>query len=682
MSRIHVGTTLLVALLATASAMAQDAERLMKAATTLETVDGNLPAAIAQYKRVVASGNRALAAQALYRIAECHRKLGDARARSVYEQLVREYADQPEAVARARARLRDAGGAVSAAAAVTPRMRTVWQGDKVDLFGQVSSDGRWITFTDWAGGGNLVVHDTVTKTDRPLTNKKSWAEPGNSDWSAISKDGTQVAYGWSTPAGYELRVLPMQVSTTMSPRTVLAASPEVAFLGAYDWSPDGRSVAIGTSRKDGTGQIGVVDVQSGTQRTLKSVDWHGPERIYFSRDGRFLAYDGLAPGSDTQRDIYVMAVDGSREVPVVVHAADDQLLGWTPDGSRLLFTSDRTGSVAAWSVQVVDGSPRGVPELLRADVGNAFSLGITDAGAVYIYKDVSTRDIRRARVDLKAGRIVGGMLSYEQGFTQQVSLPFWSPDGTKLAAQSCAGKCIVVRDASTGASRVVPIFYTREPRWSPDGGSFIAAARDRRGRNGIFRIDVTTGQPSLVVLGPGFNAQPQWLPDGASFVYRHGPKIMTARVDGGEPRELASVPRLRLLELSPDGRNIAYLVDAQQGGAASLWVMPVSGGQARQLLPELEAGKQEFARGLAWVPGSDAVLVARKAEEHWHLWRVPADGQPATRLEMDESAWPPDAFDRRFTLSPDGSTLAFLHGTTAAEVWALEGVVSTTRARK
>lgn len=57
----------------------------------------------------------------------------------------------------------------------------------------------------------------------------------------------------------------------------------------------------------------------------------------FSPDGRYLAYDLAAGEKTSQWDIYVLAVDGSREVPAEVHPADDTLPGWTPDGSRLLF---------------------------------------------------------------------------------------------------------------------------------------------------------------------------------------------------------------------------------------------------------------------------------------------------------------------------------------------------------
>ena len=62
-------------------------------------VEGDLKGAIEAYKKVVANAgaNRALAAQALVRMAECYQKLGGAQARKVFEQVLRDYADQAEA---------------------------------------------------------------------------------------------------------------------------------------------------------------------------------------------------------------------------------------------------------------------------------------------------------------------------------------------------------------------------------------------------------------------------------------------------------------------------------------------------------------------------------------------------------------------------------------------------------
>ena len=73
----------------------RSAEVQMKAAQQKAEVEGDLKGAIEAYKKVVAAAgsNRALAAEALVRMADCYEKLGDAEARNVYERIVRDYAD-------------------------------------------------------------------------------------------------------------------------------------------------------------------------------------------------------------------------------------------------------------------------------------------------------------------------------------------------------------------------------------------------------------------------------------------------------------------------------------------------------------------------------------------------------------------------------------------------------------
>ena len=100
-------------------------EAQLKAAQHKEEVEGDLKGAIEQ-SRIVRSGDRALEARALIRMAECYRKLGDKESRTIYEQVVRQYSDQHEAVALARRRL---NGAPYAA---PPRGdRAVWTGPNV-----------------------------------------------------------------------------------------------------------------------------------------------------------------------------------------------------------------------------------------------------------------------------------------------------------------------------------------------------------------------------------------------------------------------------------------------------------------------------------------------------------------------------------------------------------------------
>ncbi len=85
----------------------KQAEVLLQAAQNTELVQGDLEAAIGQYKKILATygGSRAVAAKALVRMGHCYERLGNAEARRAYERVVREYVDQSEAAGEARARL-------------------------------------------------------------------------------------------------------------------------------------------------------------------------------------------------------------------------------------------------------------------------------------------------------------------------------------------------------------------------------------------------------------------------------------------------------------------------------------------------------------------------------------------------------------------------------------------------
>src|SRR5205814_2531504 len=82
-------------------------ESMLGAALHQEEVQGDLKGAIAAYQKVVAAPgvSRKTAAEALVRVGQCYEKLGNVESRKAYERVVREYADQKDAVTLARARL-------------------------------------------------------------------------------------------------------------------------------------------------------------------------------------------------------------------------------------------------------------------------------------------------------------------------------------------------------------------------------------------------------------------------------------------------------------------------------------------------------------------------------------------------------------------------------------------------
>ena len=144
----------------------------------------------------------------------------------------------------------------------------------------------------------------------------------------------------------------------------------------------------------------------GSVRVLKSFGpQRSPNNLSFSPDGRFIAYD-VPPAEDgPARDVVVAAVDGSREVPVVSHAANDELLGWFADGQRLLLTSDRTGTNDVYALVILDGRAQGEPRILKRDVGAVTAaMGFTRSGEFVFGTRPDSADVQLATLDA-AGRL-------------------------------------------------------------------------------------------------------------------------------------------------------------------------------------------------------------------------------------------------------------------------------------
>ena len=642
---ITIATVALAAAIVGASGDAgQDAERQLKAAMNTELVDGNLKLAIEQYKKVAGSGNRALAAQALLRMADCYQKLGDREAQAIYGRLVRDYGDQKDAVSVARARL---GSTVPDARATGDR--SLWTDQKADGFGTISPDGRLLTYTDWETG-SLMLRDLPTGTDQRLVSG-SWSE-GWTQFSAISKDGKQLAYQWmdgrvpDNARRYELRIAKLQGSGISDSRR-LFDNEDVRGAAPYDWSPDGRWIAVHVSRKDLTGQIGLVGVQDGSLRILKSVDWKGPTKIFFSPDSQSIAYDLAATDNTNERHVYIMALDGSRETAAVVHPSQNVIMGWSPDGRHLLFASDRSGSYGLWGLPVAGGKAVGTATLLKPDVSSSWSLGVTGSGTMYVWKYASPVYIQATSIDLATGKLGGGPPATFQRFISSRGRPDWSADGKHLAYQSCAplggGPCTLwIRSMATGEIREVPtkLQYFFFPRWSPDGRELLVRGNDLKGRQGLYRIDAQTGDVTVVATPyPGGDGMPQWSPDGRRVYYQRSSVIIERELGSGVERELGRLPAAPGdYVISPDGRDVAYL-QTDPSGSQGIFVMPITGGAPRALLQV--SAPERLLWKIDWTADGHALAVAKErgASGRQELWLVPVGKGKPRKLDIDVDKW-------------------------------------------
>ena len=96
----------LTAMFAVLMFVMQNGQEFFQQAMVQENAAGNLEAAIQLYQDAArySGGDRELAARALLGVARCYEKLGQARAKEIYEEVARTYADQKTQAATARDR--------------------------------------------------------------------------------------------------------------------------------------------------------------------------------------------------------------------------------------------------------------------------------------------------------------------------------------------------------------------------------------------------------------------------------------------------------------------------------------------------------------------------------------------------------------------------------------------------
>ena len=686
----------IVTALAGSSLRGQSGNALFQQALSKERAEGQLDDAIQIYERIVKefATDRPLAAKALLQIGRAYERLGKADAQAAYDRLLREYADQRAVADEARARLaalvRPSGGRVGVVTSTLPGARRFWEGQAAGQFlGSPSPDGRYISFVDWTTL-NLALWEIATGAQRPLTNDGATAG-GAPYWSRISPDGTTVAFTFfSAGETGDLRLVRLD-----NPKAkALYRNDQIAYAQPFDWSPDSKRLLVVFAMPDRTNRIAIVSVADGSVRILKTLDWRQPLAMNFSPDGRWIVYDLPQQDSGPERDLFLLAADGTRESRLVDHPADDYLLGWAPDGKTVLFASDRTGAPGAWSLQVVDGKAIGSPRFVRSELGlRVHPMGFSRMGAFFYFVETRVSDLYTSALDFASGA-ADPVVSITGRFVGAYESADWSRDGRELAVvatettgpvtpSSPPGRRLIVRAVDgSGARDLRPdLSGFTWPRWSPDGQSILVSGRDQKNRKGFFRVDAASGHVAeLLREEPGTNLilRAEWAPDGKSLFYVRKDAacscVVKRDLTSGRDNEIDRMPpsgTTILLAPSPDGRSVA--VSARDGSRRVLKTIPAGGGEGRVLA---EGETLRWFDFVTWTPDAREVLFGRQMapDQHVEVWRVPAAGGEARRtgLSMDSL--------RDLRLHPDGRRVVFAAGQNRGELWVMENFLPGARA--
>ena len=663
------------------------AEVMLEAAKQAELLDGDLDAAIAQYEAIVSRypDRRSVVAEALLRIGNGYEKLGQARAREVYERLVRDYADQTAVLASAReglSRLTVEPAPSAPAMTVRELMRSGEQTPDPAMDGNfaISDDGQLFVYTDW-DTGDLATLNIATGETQSLFGV-DWASTTEFFESPVLAPGDERVGFVRVPNARDITTR-IDVSTVEGGdrRTVYDANDGIN-INTKDWSPDGAQILFSSQAADRSVFLATVSLTDQTVQRLVTLDWTHPRRAQYSPDGRFIAYDSTKSGDSR---IYLMSADGAEERVLVDSPAEDDSPLWTPDGRFLLFRSNRSGQWDLFAVQMHDGQPAGDAFLIKSNLGAATRLrGMTTDGQIVVHEQVGGREAAiteriTARTATAPVRVLPKVQTIDHG------PPSFSPDGTRLAFVTGlppdSNRTIRITDLEGKVLKDIPIERRFRPGpyapiFSPDGTKLAMRVYDAGGDEPRMMVLSAETGTLLKVFSPlkqkGHFYHLGWSRDSGRVYALLQPAaggvfLVAIDVDTEQVVESTALPRgASRAQLSPSGDHLLMLVSSFSPDGRRR--------QTRLVVRSLEDGSdrlltEESSFRFGWDFDSRRVFYMKGEwnTDEERLYSMSLETGEETVLVEDMQGF---VF---FSASPDGKYWGLgRFGSRAARVWALE----------
>jgi Tol biopolymer transport system component len=229
----------------------------------------------------------------------------------------------------------------------------------LDGFPCWSPDGERIAFVSDRDGGNWEVYVMNADGSKQI---RLTHTPVDEDFCSWSPNGERIAYTTGSFNTDNPSIWVMDADGSAHRRLAEGSWPS--------WSPDGERIVYASGHwKDP--RISVMNADGSEQRTF---DIRGASEPAWSPDGERIAYVGdVGPDKETWDDeeIFVINSDGSGQTRLTDISGNDHWPPtWSPDSTRIAFTSDGTEQVGEIYVMNADGS--GLTRLTDAPAYDAF----------------------------------------------------------------------------------------------------------------------------------------------------------------------------------------------------------------------------------------------------------------------------------------------------------------------
>ena len=200
---------------------------------------------------------------------------------------------------------------------------------------------------------------------------------------------------------------------------------------------------------------------------------------------------------------------------------------WSPDGSEVVFASNRDGTYHLYEVSSDGGEETQLTSGPWNDTHPAWS---PDGTKIAFASD------RAGNEDIYTMNADGSGIQRITGSPASDTQPAWSPDGSRIAFVSNrygSMDVFTVGEHGGGLERLTySVADDTQPTWSPDGSS-IAFTSDRSGYANVWVVPAGGGTAEPATSDQAIDVQPAWKPTGTAFAFSSGVAPPPSQADWG-----------------------------------------------------------------------------------------------------------------------------------------------------
>lgn len=404
----------------------------------------------------------------------------------------------------------------------------------------LSHDGRRLAYVRDDRTLILLGEDGKEAVAASVPKSKGWMTPAELRGPVFAPDGTLVFVTISDGA-----------STIRTVDRIIAEEPDI-YPFRPGWLPGGDMIfaANGHIRRLGAnGEASVLAFNAPVPVTRPSYRRRAREfspvrsRPVVGISSPALSPDGSQIAFGALNDIYILTLGDPKPRRLTSHWSSKSYPAWSPDGSALVYSDDRSGTANLWLHNIATQEEHQLSNL-------------PDGAAA--------------------------------------TLPFWSSDGKTVGFHNHKGALHLV-DVETGFVRQIfeELWLPGRGSFNPDGTRIAMAAfkpsspRYREGLSEVLLVDPGTGTGSYTPVGAGRSIAtrgddgPVWSPDGKYLAYVYASTLWIQPVDpdgtfGAAPRRLTDTAS-DCPSWSGDSRSLLYL------GGGRLRIVDVDTSASREI---------------------------------------------------------------------------------------------------